>query len=433
MKTEISLELIKKFNSLYNTKENREDEKHIIEEGIYDYIIDRNVIKENKREFSIELPQLKRENQQESSRCWIYAGINFLKYDVFNKLNCNINDIDFSCNYISFFDKLEKCNSIYEAVINNGKTSLTDIFKIGITEWGYWIYFVEIIEKYGLVPLNTMPENKNSYNSDFLLNILNEKVKKDVYDLLKKRESCTTEEIKKYKEIKLFEIYNILSKTLGEPKYCFNYSYINKHGEKIRFENVTPIEFKNKITTNNLRDYVAVASFEMENKDYYKKYEKRFYQDIYERTYPTYINVPKNELKELTIKQLKDGMAVRFSSEIRKDIDNKNGIMDCRIFNYNKLQINDRLSTKELLESKESFAAHAMIFTGVNIKNDKPNRWKVEDTRNTSRNYEGSYVMNDNFFDKYVYAVYINKKYLTDNQIKAYKSNSIPVDIDDVF
>ena len=81
MKTEISLELIKKFNSLYNTKENREDEKHIIEEGIYDYILDRNVIKENKREFGVELPQLKRENQQESSRCWIYAGINFLKFE----------------------------------------------------------------------------------------------------------------------------------------------------------------------------------------------------------------------------------------------------------------------------------------------------------------------------------------------------------------
>ena len=107
--------------------------------------------------------------------------------------------------------------------------------------------------------------------------------------------------------------------------------------------------------------------------------------------------------------------------------------MDCRIYNYNKVLPNQRLSKKELLESKESFAAHAMVFSGVHIENNKPVRWKVEDTRSTSRNYKGSYVMNDNFFDNYVYAVYIHKKYLNTKQIEAYNSDAIQVDIDDVF
>ena len=41
--------------------------------------------------------------------------------------------------------------------------------------------------------------------------------------------------------------------------------------------------------------------------------------------------------------------------------------------------------------------------------------------------------MNDNFFDNYVYAVYIHKKYLNTKQIEAYNSDAIQVDIDDVF
>lgn len=433
MHSEITQELIKKFSSLYNTENNKELEKNITKNGLQKTLINKAVIQENKREFNIELPIIKREDQKESSRCWIYAGINFLKYDISKKLKCNINQIELSYNYISFFDKLEKFNSIYEIVIDEEDVDTSNIFKIGITEAGYWIYFVEIIEKYGLVPLCTMPENINSYNSDMLLKILNEKLKKDIFELLQKKKCYNKEKMMELKENKLFEVYNILAKTIGEPKFNFEYSYTNNNGEKIVLENITPNQFKEKITTNNLRDYISVASFDMENKQYYKKYENKFYQDIYRLTYPTYINIPINELKELTIKQLKDGMAVRFSSEIRKDIDNENGIMDCRIYNYNKISPSERLSKKELLESKESFAAHAMSFSGVHIENNKPVRWKVEDTRNTTRNYKGSYVMNDNFFDKYVYAVYIHKKYLNTKQIEAYNSDAIQVDIDDVF
>lgn len=433
MNSEITQELIKKFSSLYNTENNKELEKNITKNGLQKTLINKAVIEENKREFNIELPIIKREDQKESSRCWIYAGINFLKYDISKKLKCNINQIELSYNYISFFDKLEKFNSIYEIVIDEEDVDTSNIFKIGITEAGYWIYFVEIIEKYGLVPLCTMPENINSYNSDMLLKILNEKLKKDIFELLQKKKCYNKEKMMELKENKLFEVYNILAKTIGEPKFNFEYSYTNNNGEKIVLENITPNQFKEKITTNNLRDYISVASFDMENKQYYKKYENKFYQDIYRLTYPTYINIPINELKELTIKQLKDGMAVRFSSEIRKDIDNENGIMDCRIYNYNKISPSERLSKKELLESKESFAAHAMSFSGVHIENNKPVRWKVEDTRNTTRNYKGSYVMNDNFFDKYVYAVYIHKKYLNTKQIEAYNSDAIQVDIDDVF
>lgn len=433
MNSEITQELIKKFSSLYNTENNKELEKNITKNGLQKTLINKAVIEENKREFNIELPIIKKEEQKESSRCWIYAGINFLKYDISKKLKCNINQIELSYNYISFFDKLEKFNSIYEIVIDEEDVDISNIFKIGITETGYWIYFIEIIEKYGLVPLCTMPENINSYNSDMLLKILNEKLKKDIFELLKKKKCYNKEKMMELKENKLFEVYNILAKTIGEPKFNFDYSYTNNNGEKIVLENITPNQFKEKITTNNLRDYISVASFDMENKQYYKKYENKFYQNIYRLTYPTYINIPVNELKELTIKQLKDGIAVRFSSEIRKDIDNENGIMDCRIYNYNKVLPNQRLSKKELLESKESFAAHAMVFSGVHIENNKPVRWKVEDTRSTSRNYKGSYVMNDNFFDNYVYAVYIHKKYLNTKQIEAYNSDAIQVDIDDVF
>lgn len=433
MNKNITNDLINKFRKKYNNKDNKKIESQIKNNSLYKALMDLQIVEVNKKKFTIELPSVKRENQGESFRCWIYAGINFLKYDISRKLNCDINSINLSYNYISFFDKLEKFNSIYETIIEENNPDLDSIFKVGITEWGYWSYFVEIIEKYGIMPYDIMPETVNSLNSKLLLSILNEKLKKDIFCILKYKKSKNTDELMILKEEMLFEVYSILSKIIGEPKLRFNYIYRDNKGDVKKITNISPIQFKNKILELNLRDYISVASFDTKDKKYYRKYENHYFQNIYKSSYPSYINVPINELKELAIKQLKDNIPVRFSSEIRKDIDLENGIMDCRLYQYNKFFQIISLTRKELLESKESSATHAMIFTGVNLENEIPTHWKVEDTRNVCENYNGSYVMNDNFFDKYVYAVYINKKYLNQKQREACDSSPIMVKIDDPF
>ena len=60
-----------------------------------------------------------------------------------------------------------------------------------------------------------------------------------------------------------------------------------------------------------------------------------------------------------------------------------------------------------------------MVLTGVDLVNDQPTKWKVENSSGPKVETKGYFVMSDAWMDKYVYQVVINKKYLPDDLKKA--------------
>ena len=67
------------------------------------------------REFSIELKQGTITNQQHSGRCWMFASLNTLRYELMHKWN--LEDFEFSESYLFFWDKIEKANAYLENVL----------------------------------------------------------------------------------------------------------------------------------------------------------------------------------------------------------------------------------------------------------------------------------------------------------------------------
>ena len=59
-----------------------------------------------------------------------------------------------------------------------------NMLKFCVSEGGYWQYFVEILNKYGIVPIDVMPNVTESRNYEKIDAIFTEKVKKDVISLL---------------------------------------------------------------------------------------------------------------------------------------------------------------------------------------------------------------------------------------------------------
>ena len=55
---------------------------------------------------------------------------------------------------------------------------------------------------------------------------------------------------------------------------------------------------------------------------------------------------------------------------------------------------------------------HAMVFTGVNVVDGHPNRWRVENSWGTDPGNKGFFVMSDDWFDQYMYQVVVQRKYL---------------------
>jgi bleomycin hydrolase len=68
-----------------------------------------------------------------------------------------------------------------------------------------------------------------------------------------------------------------------------------------------------------------------------------------------------------------------------------------------------------------SFCNHAMTFTGVNLVNNKPNRFKVENSWGKDNGTDGFFVMDEGWFDSYVYQAIIKKEYLPKDLVKKYE------------
>ncbi|MBQ9011019.1 MAG: hypothetical protein IJ093_00005, partial [Bacilli bacterium] len=202
----------------------------------------------------------------------------------------------------------------------------------------------------------------------------------------------------------------------------FNYEYNDKYGNLITLENITPQEFKKRYLTINLEDFVFIVS--NPNLDYYKKYYKEFSSDNSIQPYLEFINLPKEILKSLTIKQLKNKMPVKFGCRIKIAPHSEINILDTRILDLQKLGI-DLLDYQNGIKAKTITSEHGMTFEGVHLENEKPVRWKVENSHHKYSNQ--FFIMNDNYFDKNVITVNIHKSFLSKKQLEILKSKAIKV------
>lgn len=117
---------------------------------------------------------------------------------------------------------------------------------------------------------------------------------------------------------------------------------------------------------------------------------------------------------------------------VRQFRDKKSGVLDTRLFDYNKTLGIESLTKEEGLNTARIKMHHFMTLTGVHIIDGKPVRWKVEDSYGDKEKINGCYIMNDNYFDKYVFDVIVDRKYLFDKHIELLKQE--PIDyIDNAF
>ena len=75
--------------------------------------------------FSIETPSQSIHNQKSSGRCWMFSSFNVLRSNfAFNDKQGRV--VEYSQDYLFFYDQLEKANLMLQGVIDLGKKSLED-------------------------------------------------------------------------------------------------------------------------------------------------------------------------------------------------------------------------------------------------------------------------------------------------------------------
>lgn len=429
---EIELSNIESFSKIYNSNINNKNiENEIKRYGIDKVCINKKIIDENPPSFNLELEETKRYNQKDSLRCWAFSGINVIKRNIAYNLNMDIMQFELSDNFIAFFHRLEKANTTYERILRSKTTDLDKIVKKNffnnpVEEVGNWQTFVGIVKKYGLVPMTVMPITIEGESTTRVTNLFSETVINNAISLLKfKKQNKSIKELRKIKLEMLAENYEFLSKVYGEPVKTFNYNYIDRNGNNISLKNMTPNRFAEQFLSIDIENFVFISNVPKKNRKYGEKLKNPTSININKMKYVEFLHVSSRELKDLSIKQLKDHIPVMVGIYIRKFADKKSGILDTRLYDYGNLVKYKSLNKEDGMLVGDIELHHWMTITGVQIEEGTPKRWKVEDSYGNKEKVNGYYIMNDNYFNKYVFTVIINKKYLSKKQLELYNQKGI--------
>ena len=356
-------------------------------------------------------------NQKASGRCWGFAALNLMRIELAKKYK--LDNFEFSQSYFMFFDKLEKSNYFLENILstldeNYDSRIIMWLVNNPIQDGGQWDMFVNLMDKYGIVPQSVMPESIHSSSSRAMNQIITRKLREFAFIL--RRENKNGKSLSELRSIKVSmmkTIYNMLCIFIGKPPEKFDWQIKNKKKKFKRFSNLTPLSFMKKHVKINLKDKVCLIHCPMSNKKFNQSYTIKYLGNVVEGQKIQYLNVSIEEMKKSTIKSIKNNEPVWFGCDVGKMFHRDLGVMYEGLYRYDLLfGVDFEMDKAAKLEYGDSQMTHAMVFTGVDINKGKPVKWRVENSWGNKGGDKGYYLMTDEWFDEYNYEVVVDKKYL---------------------
>lgn len=380
------------------------------------------VFRKDRHQFSISLEQGKITNQKQSGRCWMFAALNTMRFEIMQKLD--LETFELSQNYTLFTDKLEKANYFLENILStleeptSGRV-IAHLLADPLGDGGQWDMLCSLIEKYGVVPKDAMPETVSSSSTREMTRFLTKKLR-EFACILREGHAAgkTADGLRREKEQMVQTIYDMLCVALGKPPRTFTFEARNKKKEFLRDEGLTGTEFFRKYVGWDMSDYVSLINAPTADKPYHKTYTVKLLGNVKEGRPVKYLNLPVEDLKKAAVAQLEDGRPVWFGCDVGQASLRDGGILDLEAVKADELFGTSFGMTKaQRLDYGDSLMTHAMVFQGVNLDaSGNPTRWRVENSWGKDAGVDGYYVMSDEWFTEYTYQVVVHKKYLTPEQ-----------------
>ena len=365
-------------------------------------------------------------NQKSSGRCWLFTGLNVLRAKMIEKYN--LASMEFSQNYCSFYDLLEKSNLFLQAIIDTRSLALEDrkvdwLLRHPIGDGGQFTGVSNLIMKYGIVPKEAMPETFQSNNTRHMRTILSLKLREYALAL---RAAKSDKAAAALKVEQLTEIYRILVECLGVPPTEFEWTHRNKKGEVVSVEKYTPKSFYDKFIGEDLEgNYIMLMNDPA--REFGKVYEIEYDRHVYDGDNWLYVNLPIERIKEIAIASIKDNTAMYFSCDVGKFFDRKKGTLDLANYDYESLfHTSFPMNKRERVQTYASGSSHAMTLIAVDLDDaGKPRKWMVENSWGAKSGYKGNLIMTDEWFSEYMFRLVVERKYVPQDILEMLKQKPI--------
>tara|TARA_B100000900_G_scaffold129622_1_gene109622 strand:- start:10371 stop:11696 length:1326 start_codon:yes stop_codon:yes gene_type:complete len=391
----------------------------------------RDLVQEVDFSFSTKLDDWKATNQKSSGRCWLFATLNLFRPGTMKKMN--VKEFEFSQAHIHFWDKFERSNHFLEAIIETSDRAVDDrtihfLLSDPIGDGGQWNMAMNLIRKHGLVPKTAYPESNSSSSTRWMNSILKDILRSTASEIRGIINSGgSDEDARTHKDSRMKDIWRVLCIHLGTPPESFDWQWRDKDKEFHRRGKITPQEFAKEYVDIDWEDYVCIVNDP--RNEYYQTYTVDYLQNVAGGPPVVYLNVPSDEMKSITQKILEDGLPVWMGCDVGKQMDRKRGLWDANLFETSELYgVNYGMDKADRLRHGQTMMTHAMLFTGVDVVDGKPRRWRVENSWGDDSGEKGFYTMNDNWYDEHMFEIATPKKYLNAKMLKGLET--VPMVLD---
>ena len=389
--------------------------------------LDRTVVNGIDETTSERLDSWKVTDQKHSGRCWEFAGLNVLRAKVIDELK--VDDLEFSQNYIAFFDKLEKANhtlarAIATASRDADEEEVRAIMDNPAEDGGWWMQFTDLVAKYGVVPSWVMPDTESAGNTLQMNRALSTVLRRAIGKI---RDAATNSDanegasqMEAARSEALSAVWRILAIHLGTPPTSFTWQYRDKDKNFHRKGTYTPLEFAHEIVPQAFEPWVSLGHDPREEHPVGRTYVHEHTPYMEGGTPYWHLSVELDVMKKAVIDSIAAGEPVWFACDVKKQFDKDLGIWDAKLHDYEALYgIDMEMSKAERLRLRESGGTHAMTVVGVDLVDGVPVRWRVENSWGDEVGRKGFFTMNDSWFDEYVYNVIVPRSRVSEEIAKA--------------
>jgi bleomycin hydrolase len=392
-----------------------------------DVVLNRKVVTNTDFTFSHWLDDWAVTNQKGSGRCWMFAGLNLFRVGAMKKMK--LKDFEFSQNHTLFWDKIERANYFLESIIETAARPVDDrvvafLLAEPLNDGGQWNMFANIVHKHGLVPKALMPETESSSSTWRMNSILRQKLREGAKNLRELRASgVSLAEARVAKTELLKVVYRILCIHLGTPPLKFDWQWNDKKKKFHRDGEMTPQQFAQKYVALPLDEYVCLVHDPRRTSPPNRIYTVQHLGNVVGGGIVLYLNVHIDLMKKLAMRSIMKGEPVWMGCDVGKMMRRDLGLWDKNLYDYEAVYDTDfTLNKADRLVYHQTAVTHAMLFTGVDVVNSRPRRWRVENSWGDEKcGRKGFFVMNDSWFDEYMFEIAVRRSALPEPLRKALK------------
>ena len=383
-------------------------------------------------EFSYQVNTKGITNQKQSGRCWLFTGLNVLRSQAINKHN--LPKLELSQVYLFFFDQLEKSNLFLQGVIDTADKPFDDrfvdwLFCNPLSDGGTFTGVADLVEKYGVVPKEAMPETYSSNNTSQIASQMKWQLRDYGMQLRKLAASGSQKKQLEAEKVKMLgNIYHMLTLAYGVPPTEFRWEFRTASGSLVSDKTYTPKEFYKELWGDYNLNEQTILVMNDPSREYGKVYRIQYDRHTYDGHDWVYLNLPMEQIKPIAIEMIKNNEAMYISCDVGKFLNRSLGTCDMNNFDYKSLLgVDLTMDKRERILTHASGSSHArtLIAVEVDAATKAPLRWMVENSWGKESGFNGNLIMTDEWFDEYMFRFVFDKKYVPAEILKLTKQEPI--------